>query len=239
MVKACLVGSLRSLLPAVLPPRWRELEPEEGAWRGSEAGSGGPAEGAEQQAGEQGQQAHEDEAAAAAGNTKASEDQAAQEEEEEEGTAAQYDEGQYQAAADKEEEEEEGEGPAEAAVASLLFYGVRGQQMREGDAPSYFNPLEVWLCSFNAHSFPQPCQPPHCLTGCHRLTARHVAMLLLKAASPASKLMRFPLPQLTRTACRPHFFLPHAPPHHRPPPLCSWSAGCWAAARGCCLTTSA
>ncbi|EFN55641.1 hypothetical protein CHLNCDRAFT_133825 [Chlorella variabilis] len=128
---------------SVLPPRWRELEPEEGAWRGSEAGSGGPAEGAEQQAGEQGQQAHEDEAAAAAGNTKASEDQAAQEEEEEEGTAAQYDEGQYQAAADKEEEEEEGEGPAEAAVASLLFYGVRGQQMREGDAPSYFNPLEA------------------------------------------------------------------------------------------------
>jgi putative helicase MOV10L1 len=51
---------------------------------------------------------------------------------------------------DEEEEEEEEEEEADHVTeedtgASLLFYGVRGQQMREGDAPSYFNPLEVTI----------------------------------------------------------------------------------------------
>ena len=31
----------------------------------------------------------------------------------------------------------------ESAVSSLLFYGVRGRQAREGDAPSWHNPLEA------------------------------------------------------------------------------------------------
>eukprot|EP00887_Chlorella_sp_A99_P008046 scaffold12.g8046.t1 len=39
-------------------------------------------------------------------------------------------------------EEEEG-AEFEAPAANLLFYGVRGQQMREGDAPSFFNPIEA------------------------------------------------------------------------------------------------
>lgn len=40
--------------------------------------------------------------------------------------------------------EEEGQAPASHLdLANLLFYGVLGQQMREGEAPSYFNPMEV------------------------------------------------------------------------------------------------
>lgn len=47
---------------------------------------------------------------------------------------------------DEEEEDDDGEdegGFYNGSTASLLFYGVRGQQTREGDAPSFFNPLEV------------------------------------------------------------------------------------------------
>ncbi|KAL4430622.1 hypothetical protein ABPG75_005878 [Micractinium tetrahymenae] len=53
------------------------------------------------------------------------------------------------AAGGKEEEEEEEAEEAEDGVAtssllaSLLFYGVRGRQMREGEAPSWFNPVEA------------------------------------------------------------------------------------------------
>lgn len=40
--------------------------------------------------------------------------------------------------------EEQGGAPASHLdLANLLVYGVMGQQMREGEAPSYFNPMEV------------------------------------------------------------------------------------------------
>lgn len=110
----------------MLPPRWRELETAEDAdgWATEAA--------ATEAAKPAGDAATVGATADAAGEAAAAEEEA--------GMAAKE---EGDGAEDEEEEEAEDGGFEEAAVAPLLFYGVRGQQMREGDAPSYFNPLEV------------------------------------------------------------------------------------------------
>ncbi|KAK9799412.1 hypothetical protein WJX73_005424 [Symbiochloris irregularis] len=69
-------------------------------------------------------------------------DGAQQQAEQEDGDMLQpkYASQEYQGDEDAEEEEETNE---QLTVVSTLFYGVRGQQMREGEGPSYFNPMEA------------------------------------------------------------------------------------------------
>lgn len=109
----------------MLPPRWRELAPEDGWQPGSTSPGGSPSGDSE---GEDGG------AAAVAAGAAGSGDEQEQQQEWADGVEADG------GAAG---EEQEGSGFGEARMASLLFYGVRGQQQREGDAPSFFNALEV------------------------------------------------------------------------------------------------
>lgn len=101
---------------AVLPPKWGELQAAEAAVDG---GDDGGADGV-----------------VAAGGA---EDGVEVQEAEEDRTHDASEEGEEEEA--EAEEEEEAEGPS--SLASLLFYGVRGRQMREGEAPSWFNPVEA------------------------------------------------------------------------------------------------
>ncbi|KAL4423314.1 hypothetical protein ABPG77_006109 [Micractinium sp. CCAP 211/92] len=100
----------------VLPPKWGEL-------RGDEAEAAG--------------EAPPGEGAVAGGDEGTQEDAAAVGEAEEDGD---LEDGQEEEEEDYQGEEE---GEATPSLASLLFYGVRGRQMREGEAPSWFNPVEA------------------------------------------------------------------------------------------------
>lgn len=106
---------------AVLPPKWEELHSEA-------AGPAGEAQGAA--VSEARQKGAADEGTEAAwGATPGREEEDAATEGEDEGDAEVV-------------EEEEDLAPV-SSMASLLFYGVRGRQMREGEAPSWFNPVEA------------------------------------------------------------------------------------------------
>ena len=117
---------------AVLPPRWRELEAEPGsaARQHTSAVAGNGSNGAEE--GEAPLGSQQPTGSSADGEAGAGVEPA----------AAQG--GAYADDAPAGDSGSDGEGAVgDPSAASLLFYGVRGQQMREGDAPSYFNPVEV------------------------------------------------------------------------------------------------
>ena len=106
-------------LPAVLPPRWRELQAEDWAQEDGSPSSPGSRSGSEG--------GQED---GAAGSEAASSEQ-----------TPEWADGMD---TDTQQQQEDSSGRFDGThMASLLFYGVRGQQQREGDAPSYFNALEV------------------------------------------------------------------------------------------------
>lgn len=120
----------------MLPPRWRELQAQAATEHGWELENGGPGSrpGSGSEGGEDGGAAGE----AAVGSTAAASEAASSEQQPEWADGVEADSQQQVAG--------EGAGGSEFGgprMASLLFYGVRGQQQREGDAPSYFNALEV------------------------------------------------------------------------------------------------
>ena len=57
------------------------------------------------------------------------------------------------------DEADESKGFEEGAVANLLFFGVLGQQTRAGDAPSWFNAVEVCPPAQRSLHARQPARP--------------------------------------------------------------------------------
>ncbi len=138
------------LLTAVLPPRWRELQAEEGEETDGSPGSPGSSSEGGNRVG----------VAEGADATISAESEAASSEQ-----LPAWADG-VEAGSGSSEEEGSGGGFNGQRMASLLFYGVRGQQQREGDAPSYFNALEVRSCCLAGASagfwlrtcwVPEPC----------------------------------------------------------------------------------
>ncbi|PRW57862.1 helicase MOV-10 [Chlorella sorokiniana] len=125
---------------SVLPPRWRELQAEEGAEGGWEEADGiprSPGSGSEGRGGEDGEAAAAEEAGT--GDTTTADSESASTEQPPEWADGVEADGQRE----EEAGSSSGGGFGGVRMASLLFYGVRGQQQREGDAPSYFNALEA------------------------------------------------------------------------------------------------
>lgn len=123
---------LHPFLTAVLPPRWRELQAEE-VEEETDGRPGSPGSSSEGSNREDGSAAEGADAPISAESEATSSEQPPEWADGVQGSSSGDQEGS-------------GGGFDGPRLASLLFYGVRGQQQREGDAPSYFNALEVSCC---------------------------------------------------------------------------------------------
>ncbi|KAI7838701.1 hypothetical protein COHA_007499 [Chlorella ohadii] len=114
---------------SVLPPRWRELQAEE-VEEETDGRPGSPGSSSEGSNREDGSAAEGADAPISAESEATSSEQPPEWADGVQGSSSGDQEGS-------------GGGFDGPRLASLLFYGVRGQQQREGDAPSYFNALEA------------------------------------------------------------------------------------------------